>query len=132
MLFSPCCRLVAFIIWSDLRLRQRKAARKLVKRVPSQLVSLALIIGQWAFVVPQSVYAAEIVPDGQTQTQVSSGADGIDITTSTIYGQNALNSFKFFDVHNGDIVNLHVPTGAANLLNLVHLRQSHRRQRLLH
>ena len=65
-------------------------------------------------------YADPIVPDGRTQTQLNIQGNVTDITTSTIRGRNAYNSFNKFNVNAGNVANLHVPGSAANLLNLVH------------
>ena len=65
-------------------------------------------------------YAEQIVPDGRTQTQLTTRGNVTDITTSTILGKNAYNSFNKFDVYSGNVANLHVPSSATNLLNLVH------------
>ena len=43
-----------------------------------------------------------------------------DITTSTVSGNTGFNSFGDFNVIAGNTVNLHVPEGKANLVNLVH------------
>lgn len=43
-----------------------------------------------------------------------------DIRTSTVRGDTGFNSFGHFMVDTGNTVNLYVPTGANNLVNLVH------------
>ena len=60
-----------------------------------------------------------IVPDGRTATQVQTSGATTNITTSTISGPNAFNSFSHFQQGSGTTVNLQVPTGASNLVNLV-------------
>lgn len=68
-----------------------------------------------------------IVADGRTQTAVTpvGGSPAvIDVTTQTVKGVNGFNSFSQFSVYGGQTVNLHVPQGAANLLNLVNGPQS--------
>ena len=61
-----------------------------------------------------------IVPDGRTQTTLSSGGAGVtNITTSTMSGGNAFNTFTNFKVARGNIVNLYVPSAAKNLVNVV-------------
>ena len=47
-----------------------------------------------------------------------------DITTATVKGQNAFNSFSRFNIGSGQTVNLHLPAQAANLLNLVRNERS--------
>lgn len=68
-----------------------------------------------------------IVTDGRTQTAVTPVGGNpavIDVTTQTVKGVNGFNSFSQFSVYGGQTVNLHVPQGAANLLNLVNGPQS--------
>ena len=60
-----------------------------------------------------------ILPDGRTRTQLSVAGTTTGITTGTVAGANAFNSFSQFKVGTGRTVNLVVPTGAQNLLNLV-------------
>lgn len=64
--------------------------------------------------------AQQIVPDGQTATSLAVQGRVTDVTTSSIVGPNAFNSFQRFDVWNGNTVNLHVPQAASNLINLIH------------
>jgi filamentous hemagglutinin family protein len=60
-----------------------------------------------------------IVVDGSTATTLSTSGNVTNITTATIHGQNAFNSFKSFNVSGGQTVNLHTPHAADNLINLV-------------
>lgn len=69
--------------------------------------------------------AASIVPDGRTQTQVTVNGTVTDITTQTIRGLNAYNSFSRFNVEAASTVNLHLPGQTGNLLNLVHDQTSY-------
>lgn len=62
----------------------------------------------------------QVVPDGRTQTNVSVNGNVSDVTTATTNGANAYNSFSEFNVFTDDVVNLHLPGGTDNLLNLVH------------
>jgi len=89
--------------------RRCSTTRKLVSFVAA--VSLAL---------PVPAFPQQIIPDGKTNTSLSIRDNVTDVTTSTIRGVNAYNSFSKFDVYQGNVVNLHVPGSAANLLNLVH------------
>ena len=57
---------------------------------------------------------------GQTNTSIAVSGSNTDITTSTVRGQTGFNSFGNFTVDSGNTVNLHVPGGASNLVNLVH------------
>ena len=65
-----------------------------------------------------------IVTDGRTATQLSTAGSTTNITTQTVQGVNAYNSFSRFNVEAGQTVNLHVPMAANNLLNLVHNERS--------
>ncbi len=71
-----------------------------------------------------SAMADQITIDGRTQTELSISGSITDITTQTIQGVNALNSFHRFNIGGGQTVNLYLPTGTANLLNLVHDERS--------
>ncbi|MEX8518634.1 MAG: leukotoxin LktA family filamentous adhesin [Leptothrix sp. (in: b-proteobacteria)] len=66
----------------------------------------------------------QIIPDGRTRTSITSTATVRDIRTNTISGNNAFNSFSIFNVATGQTVNLYVPTGSSNLINLVRDEQS--------
>ena len=59
-----------------------------------------------------------IVTDGRTATTVI-GNGTVNITTGTIRGSNAFNSFSRFDVGSGDTVNLQLPGSTTHLLNLI-------------
>ena len=90
-------------------------------RRPRRAVSLVTLL---LFLV-HTVYsgaglAQSIIPDGRTQTNVVTSGNVTDVSTSTFAGAQAINSFERFNVDPGHAVNLHIPTTAANLLNLVH------------
>ncbi|UVE18466.1 leukotoxin LktA family filamentous adhesin [Pseudomonas sp. LS44] len=55
-----------------------------------------------------------------TATQIAVNGSVTDITTGTVSGNTGFNSFSDFTVGAGNTVNLHVPTGKQNLVNLVH------------
>lgn len=82
-------------------------------------VTCALIVSHGA--VPELAWAVDIVADGRAGTSVlPRGADVADIHSNRILGNgNALNSFSRFNVASGQTANLHVPDGAAALINLV-------------
>ncbi|UTG93830.1 leukotoxin LktA family filamentous adhesin [Geobacter sulfurreducens] len=88
---------------------KRSTFRKLVS------LSAALTLS-----LPPQAFPAQIVPDGRTGTSLTIRDNVTDVTTSTVRGANAYNSFQTFDVYRGNVVNLHVPDSAVNLLNLVH------------
>ncbi len=69
----------------------------------------------------QSLEAAGnvIIPDGRTATQLSTSGATTEITTGTLAGGNAYNSFSQFRVGENNTVNLHVPGSAEYLINIV-------------
>ena len=60
-----------------------------------------------------------IVTNGRTQTSVQVQGTTTNITTSTIQGGNAYNSFSNFTEGAGNTVNLQVPNSSRNLINIV-------------
>ena len=68
--------------------------------------------------------SAAIVPDGRTATTLASHGTVTDIRTSTVKANNAFNSFSRFNIGRGQTVNLHLPGGSSNLLNLVRNERS--------
>ncbi|MEE4354548.1 MAG: leukotoxin LktA family filamentous adhesin, partial [Desulfatiglans sp.] len=82
------------------------------------------IITIYSFMFFNVASAQQIVVDGQTKTRLTVNQNVTDVTTSTIYGQNAFNSFSEFNVYQGNVVNLHVPDSAGNLLNMVYDSQT--------
>ena len=67
-----------------------------------------------------------IVPDGRTQTTVTSNAGGTltDVRTNTIHGSTGYNSFERFNVPGGNTTNLYVPDSANSLVNMVRNERS--------
>src|SRR4051794_6696201 len=61
----------------------------------------------------------QIITDGRTQTTLQSSGNVTNVTTSTISGPNAFNSFSQFGVARGNTVNLQLPSGTQNLINVV-------------
>lgn len=70
-----------------------------------------------AFTAP--ALAAGIVPDGATKTTLQTNGATTTVSTATVAGANAFNSFSQFNVTTGQTVNLMLPTGTSNLINLV-------------
>lgn len=60
-----------------------------------------------------------IVTDGRTDTTLLHSGNTTNIHTQTIQNGNGINSFSRFNVHAGDIANLHVPASANALVNIV-------------
>ncbi|MGB3487899.1 MAG: leukotoxin LktA family filamentous adhesin [Xanthobacteraceae bacterium] len=67
--------------------------------------------------VPAGV--ANIVPDGRTATAVTTNGAVSTVTTNTVSGPNAFNSFSRFQVGRGATGNLILPQGTSNLVNLI-------------
>src|SRR5579864_4574751 len=67
----------------------------------------------------QAQTANVIVPDGRTGTALHTSGSVTNVTTSTVAGANAFNSFSQFGVGQGNTVNLQLPTGTQNLVNIV-------------
>ncbi len=80
---------------------------------------LCYLLAAQQVLVPAIASAQGIVIDGRTQTAVTTNGAVTSVTTSTIRGANAFNSFKIFNVGQGETANLHLPNGTANLINLV-------------
>ncbi|WP_302173380.1 leukotoxin LktA family filamentous adhesin [uncultured Hydrogenophaga sp.] len=72
-----------------------------------------------------SVAAQPIVTDGRTQTTVQVQGTVTDISTTTVHGNAAFNSFQRFNVDAGQTVNMHLPGQTSHLLNLVHGERSY-------
>src|SRR5450830_443377 len=81
--------------------------------------SLSFSLGMITVLVPALAGAQAIRTDGRTATTVSVNGAITDVRTSSMQGSNAFNSFATFNVPMASTTNLHVPTGAANLINLV-------------
>jgi hypothetical protein len=67
----------------------------------------------------QAQPANVITPDGRTGTSVQTSGSVTNVTTSTVSGNSAFNSFSQFSVGQGNTVNLQLPTGTQNLVNIV-------------
>ncbi|MBR0816923.1 leukotoxin LktA family filamentous adhesin [Bradyrhizobium liaoningense] len=67
----------------------------------------------------QAQTANVITPDGRTGTSLQTSGSVTNVTTSTVSGNNAFNSFSQFSVGQGNTVNLQLPTGTKNLVNIV-------------
>ena len=67
----------------------------------------------------QAQVVTNVATDGRTQTNTVTSGSVTTVTTATMSGGNALNSFSAFDVGNGSTVNLVVPENAHALVNIV-------------
>src|SRR5690554_5977131 len=94
------------------------------KRLLSAFIVFIMLTNSLVGLLANPVSAAEIIPDGKTATNLETNNNIIDITTGTIEGVNAFNSFEIFNVGQADVVNLHLPDATTNLINLVHNQRS--------
>ncbi|OSQ38199.1 filamentous hemagglutinin N-terminal domain-containing protein, partial [Thalassospira sp. MCCC 1A01428] len=98
----------------------RENKHKVIKR------AFAYALTTTTFLAPVMASATpQIVTDGQTATNLNVHGSVTDVTTSTIQGNSALNSFSKFDVYQGNTVNLFVPGQADHLINMVNGPRSH-------
>ena len=81
--------------------------------------ALCCLLALQQVMVPTIASAQSIVTDGRTQTAVTTSGAVTNVTTATIRGANAFNSFRVFSVGQGETANLYLPSGTANLVNLV-------------
>lgn len=96
--------------------------RARVDRLATQVIctSLASMMAVWPVRAQQvNVQPNVIVPDGRTQTQLQTSGNVTNVTTSTVSGVNGFNSFSQFGVGAGNTVNLQLPSGTQNLINIV-------------
>ena len=68
---------------------------------------------------PFAMAQTVIKPDGRTQTTVVNSGPVYNVSTATVTGNNAFNSFSAFSVGAGNTANLHIPSSAINLINIV-------------
>jgi hypothetical protein len=86
-----------------------------VKRLFTQIVAVTLS----SFLAFGQAGRPVITPSGKTNTTVTTSGSVTNITTGTVRGGNAYNSFNNFNEPQGNTVNLFLPNGTTNLLNLV-------------
>lgn len=94
--------------------------RKFTRRRSLAFLLAALQVAYPAIASAQTL----ILPDGRTQTSVTTAGVISNVSTATVLGANAFNSFQVFNVGTGSIANLHVPGSATNLINLVSGQQT--------
>lgn len=98
----------------------KRAFQKKVKTIALQMSGLILA----STILLSPAMAQQVVIDNLSKTTVKTNGNVTDISTSTIKGKNAYNSFDILDVYKGNTVNLHVPAGADKLINLVHKKDT--------
>ena len=94
------------------RLHRLTAALRAPRCLAAGLAGLPLLMSP-------SAWSQAITADGRTATTVSTVGAVTDIRTGTVSGNTGFNSFRNFSVGAGQTANLHVPTGALNLVNIV-------------
>jgi filamentous hemagglutinin family protein len=89
-------------------------------RVSAALLSILMTLSP-VLTFAQSVPAGvnTIIPDGRTATTVTTSGSTSTVTTNTISGSNAFNSYSRFEIGKGATGNLILPNGTSNLINLV-------------
>src|SRR6185437_4995080 len=99
--------------------RRNRNFKLIVNRIATNAISASLsyLMAAWPVMAQQPNV---IIPDGRTQTQVQTAGAVTNITTATVSGVNGFNSFSRFGVGSGNTVNLQLPGGTQNLINLVH------------
>ena len=99
--------------------RPNRNFKLIVNRIATNAISASLsyLMAAWPVMAQQPNV---IIPDGRTQTQVQTAGAVTNITTATVSGVNGFNSFSRFGVGSGNTVNLQLPGGTQNLINLVH------------
>ncbi|MEN6412388.1 MAG: hypothetical protein ABFC84_06420, partial [Veillonellales bacterium] len=100
--------------------RQYQARPRYCNKLLARKIAAALLVGMFWGSGSLSFAAEQIVIDGKTHTSLTIKDKITDVTTTTISKQNAFNSFTYFNVFNGNTVNLYLPGGTSNLLNFVH------------
>lgn len=89
-------------------------------RVSAATMTVVMVLSPVvAFAQSVPVGAARIVPDGRTATTVTTSGAVSTVTTGTVSGPNAFNSFSQFQVGRGATGNLVLPQGTSNLVNLI-------------
>ncbi|MHC4048420.1 leukotoxin LktA family filamentous adhesin [Bradyrhizobium sp. 25ACV] len=99
---------------------ERTTLRRLARfRSMSLLCAMQMVFLPVFSVRLQAQTANVIVPHGRTGTSLQTSGSVTNVTTSTVSGNNAFNSFSQFSVGQGNTVNLQLPTGTRNLVNIV-------------
>ena len=115
---ARCPTAVRTVVRTALRLRRRSLRRspravwRLLRLTP-MAAGVAVLAGLPAISVwaqTTGIAANVIKPDGRTATVQQVLGTRTDITTGTVKGDNAFNSFSRFEIGQGQTVNVHVPS----------------------
>ena len=86
----------------------------------------------WANILSLQLYTwpvfgkgVQIEVDGRTKTELQVNGKTTDIRTESTSGDSGVNSFNKFNISPSHTVNLYVPRGKRNLINMVHSEKSH-------
>ncbi len=99
---------------------KEKTASKIAKPQIDWIKTYKFLLNTMIFICPSIATAQMIRPDGMTATNVNVNGNIYNVTTGTVSGNNAFNSFHTFDVYKGTTVNLILPNQTQNLINLIH------------
>lgn len=89
-------------------------------RVSAALLSFLMTISPvMSFAQSAPPIVTQIIPDGRTATTVATNGSVSTVTTGTVSGPNAFNSFSQFKIGSGNTGNLILPNGTSNLINLI-------------
>lgn len=80
-------------------------------------VAVSLAVGG---IYADALAQTNLITDGKTATSVQRTGAIVDVTTGTVKGVNAFNSFRRFEVGQPDTVNLRLPDGTNTLINMVY------------
>lgn len=103
----------------------RSGVRRLpYRRPPAPLPLVVALASAFGVVKPAQAQAnnLQVLNSGGTpvtSTQISVNGARTDITTGTVRGSTAFNAFSRFEVASGNTVNVHIPTAANTVVNLV-------------
>lgn len=104
---------------SRIRLKD-DTAQKISKPKMDWIKTYKFLLNTMIFICPSIATAQMIRPDGMTATNVNVNGNIYNVTTETVSGNNAFNSFHTFDVYQGTTVNLILPNQTQNLINIIH------------
>jgi filamentous hemagglutinin family protein len=87
----------------------------MVRKIIAVITVISFVFAQVGF----ADVATNIVADGRTNTTVSQSGNTHTIETITVHERTGFNAFSDFNLANGDIANLILPSNTDNLVNAV-------------
>jgi hypothetical protein len=91
----------------------------MLDKINSDICKMFVLISLAYTVNIMPACAVNIVPDGKTNTNVSTNGNFTRVSTATIKNSTGLNSFSNFTLQNGEVLNMLLPTGTDTLMNIV-------------